>query len=1103
MQIRDINRLLLINVSSIACIAALAAPAQAQTALAGAENSAPMLYEQSAQSRPVMVEDAPSIVIRDDLTLDDPPPVGVFDNIVDVTGVGQMTTRPDQNTFGLGLCTGTLINPRTVIFAAHCVNDQAAESYGFATGGTAIAFGFSADNLPAVRRWVGLDGGAANQTDVDFNIYNVEQVWYDERSVPLGFLEADVALATLDTHADGVPTWTLLFSPLREETHGVINGYGARGLGPDGSNLGIDFRRRIAENMISSASSLDDRNNFLFGPDDPALPQTLYNTDFDSPDGEAVFDPENGRFDFDLYDGAALPREGTTAGGDSGSALVADELFDIPVITSVLSGGSRFFGSEDDPNPELTFQPFSSYGTQSFYQPLYLFWDQIVANNSYVYASSRTGTRNWMNPRHWVQDMDPSYGISVDGELVNALPGFEAQGVTGDTPKFGNVCFLDDCLDLSTLSVDFDEGTPNSVFIEGGPGSRNFVPNNVVADPSAGVRARYYEVTLAAAGATRLRDDVTIDRLNLEGAARLDIRRRGNLKVWGDYTQTGGWLDLRGTLTTGEAFLGAGLLTGTGLFDPTFLTSVNGSIAPGLDFGDTGKLTIAGDVILASGTLSIFDVGRSGNDKLAVLGDDDNPGIISLGGTAAVINAFGRNSARFGQTFEIITAEGGVENTFDDVVGRIGVLYPELIYGPDNVTARMRAIRFSDFFGSNGVSNPFSLAFGNALDGARRNSYNDLADVYGLIDVMEVGQLNATFQSLSATQAGRTTTLDQQQGYAMRSLVSDRLSLLSAKQGVKGKIRIIGAPGVLNNRHLTNSTASQMSFAGNYQSSDWNAVALPENMSGFMSAGYNQSALAFSGNGTEDQQGSWHIAMGLEFALDDRTNFGTAFGYADGAQQVGGSLANVETNQASVYGSYDLGRSFYLGGQASIGYSRIDSTSRLSAGLSQNNLNTNSLTFATEIEAGYNIDMDGLTLTPRASIGYSSYAVSGFRDGAGDLALAVDDISRSGVDAKVGLKLSGSSKLGFASGWSFHPEMKVDYVNRLSGNDTNFLVRFLDAENVALALPIGLQDSSYGEVKGGFQFTNGPLSIGGALESRIGQQIYRDDRAVVNMSVRF
>lgn len=1083
MSFRSIHRTLFVTVSSATCIAGLSATAQAQTG-------------------PTMVEDAPAIVIRDDLTLDDPPPVGVFDNLVDVTGVGQMTVRPDQATTSLGLCTGTLINPRTVLFAAHCVNDQAANSYGFASGGTAIAFGFSANNLPAVRRWVGLDGGTANQTDVDFNIYNVEQVWYDERSLPTGFLEADVALATLDTHASGVPTWTMLFSPLTAETHGIINGYGARGLGPDGSNLGIDFRRRIAENMISSASSLNDRNNFLFGPDEYGLPQTLYNTDFDSPAGQDAFDSNNGAFDFDLYDGAALPREGTTAGGDSGSALVADELFDTPVVTAVLSGGSRFFGN--DPSDPLTFQPFSSYGTQSFYQPLYLFWDEIVANNSYVYASSRAGKRDWMNPDHWVQDMDPNYGISVDGELVNALPGFEAPGVTGDTPKFGTICFLDDCADLSGLSVALDEGAPNSVYIEGGPGTRDFVPDNVVADPSAGIRARYYEVTLAAHGTTKLRDDVTIDRLNLKGAARLNIRESGDLTVLADYTQTGGWLDLRGSLTTGEAFLGTGLLTGDGFFDPTFLTSVSGAIAPGSSFGRTGTLTIAGDVILASGTVSIFDVGRYGNDKLAVLGDADNSGIISLGGTAAVINAFGRRSARYGQTFEIITADGGVENTFDNVVGRIGVLYPELTYGPNNVTARMRVIRFSDFFRGHGVRNPFSRAFGHALDKARGRSYTDLADVYGLIDVMEVGELNSTFQNLSAAQAGRITTLDEKQGAAMRTLVSDRLSLLGSGPGVAGKIRIIGAPEVFDGRRqMTGSAASQISFAKNYQSSNWNAVTLPENMSGFMSAGYNRSSLAFSDDNSGTEQGSWHIAMGLEFGLDDRTTFGTAFGYANGLQQVGGSVANVETNQASVYGNYRFGGNFYIGGQATMSYSQMDSNSRVASALSTSNLNTSSLAFASEVEAGYNFDVDGLMLTPRVSLGYSSYDVEGFRDSSGSLALAVDEISRSGLEAKVGLKMSGSSKLGFASGWSFQPQMKFDYVNRVSGNDTNFRVRFLDAANVPLLLPIGLQDASYGEIKGGFSFTNGDLSIGAAVETRLGQQLYRDDRAMMNVGLRF
>ncbi|MEW4466664.1 autotransporter domain-containing protein [Parasphingorhabdus sp. JC815] len=1086
------NRSLLITVSSTACLAGLALPAHAQLSPSVSDNHVAMAADDISQ-----------IVVRDDITLNDPPPGGALDNLVDVTGIGQMATRPDQNSFGIGLCTGSLINPRTVIFAAHCVNDQPASSYGFDSGGTAISFGFGADNLPGVRRWVGLDGGTANATDVGFNIYNVEQVWYDERSLPTGFLEGDVALATLDTHAGDIPTWTMHFSPLTEETHAIINGYGSRGLGSDGANLGIDFRRRIAENMISSLSSLNDRNNFLFGPDDYGLPQNLYNLDFDSPDGEAVFDPNNGRFDFDLYDGGALPREGTTAGGDSGGPLIADEAFDTPVVVAVLSGGSRFFGTPNDPEPDKTFQPFSSYGTQSFYQPLFLFWDEIVANNSYVYASALAGNGDWTDPGHWIQDMDPNYSISVDGELVNALPGFEAPGVTGETPKFGNICFLTDCMDISTEGTPLVEGDPNSIFVEGGPGSTNFVPNNVVADPANGVRARYYEVTLNKPGKTKLKDDVTIDRLNVEGFSWLQIKNNGSLKVWGDYTQTGGWVDVKGSLTTGEAFLGSGLLTGSGLFDPTYLTSVRGIIAPG-GVARSGELTIAGDVILSSLSLTYFDVSRRRNDSLSVIADDDNDGIISLGGTAAVINAFGRNSARYGQSFVIITAEGGVENSFDHVIGRIGVLYPELQYEPNSVIANMRAIRFSDFFGSNGVGNPFSLAFGRALDGLRGRHYSDLSNVFGLVDVMEVGELNATFQSLSASQAGRTTTLDEKQSASMRTLVSDRLSLLGSRHGGAGTISIIGAPEVFDSRRqLTGSTASQLSFAKNYQSSSWNAVVLPENMSGFMSAGYDRSSLAFSDNNSGAEQGSWHIAMGLEFGLDDSTTLGSAFGYADGVQQVGGSIAKVKTNQASIYGNYRVDGNFYIGGQASLSHSRIDSNSRVSGGLSLGSLNTTSLSFASEVEAGYNINLDGLMLTPRASIGYSSYTVDGFRDNIGSLAMAVDEINRSGFDARVGLKISGSKQLGFISDWTFQPQMNLDYVNRLSGNDTNFLVRFLDAENLPFALPIGLQDASYGEVKGGFNLSNGPLSFGAAVETRLGQQIYRDDRAMVNMAVRF
>lgn len=1071
-------RFLLVTVSTVSCFSALSPAALAQT-------------------RPTAAEDQPGIVVRSDISLANSPPTGAFDNLVNVTGVGQIVVRPDQTTIIIGLCTGTLINPRTVIFAAHCVNDQAADSYGFAAGGTAISVGFSANNLPGLLRWIGRNGGIANQTDVGTNIYNVEQVWYDERSIPNGFLEADVALATLDTHADGVPTWTLLFSPLTEETHGIVNGYGSRGQGANGADLGIDFRRRIAENMISTLSSLNDRNNWLFGPDDYGLPQSLYQLDFDNPAGQDAlnFDPAAGpiSYDFDLYDGDALPREGTTAGGDSGGPLIADQAFDRPVVVGVLSGGSRFFGA----------QPFSSYGTSSFYQPLFMFWDQIVANNSYAYVTARAGDKNWLNPNHWVQTMDPNYAVAVDGNLVNALPGFEAPGISGDTPKFGNVCFLDDCYDLSADGVALDEGTPDSILIPGGPGSRFFVPNNVVANPARGIRARYYEVTLNALGRTTLASDITIDRLNIAGLATLDIHRSGALKVWGDYTQTGGWLNVEGSLTTGEAFLGNGLLTGAGRFDPTYLTSVRGIIAPGSIDG-TGTLTIAGDVILSSASLSYFDVNRKGSDTLAVVADSKNAGIISLGGTAAVINALGSNSARFGQSFNIVTAQGGVQNQFDDVVGRIGVLYPELEYRPNSVVATMRAIRFSDFFGGSGVSNPFSLAFAGALDGLRTTSFSDLSNVYSIIDVQEAAELDRTFQGLSASIAGRATILDQKQASRFRNLVVDRLSMLGTQQAAGGTLRILGNRNIFGSGSaLTDSAASQISFTQNYQTSTWGAVTLPENVSGFMSAGFVRSSLAGVANDGRTNEGSWHIASGMEFALNDRTTFATAFGHSNGEQSFSGGRADVQTNQGAVYGSYRLGGGFYVGGQASFAHSRIESNSLDQGRGTYGGVETSALGLNSEIEAGRNFDFGGIQLTPRASLGYSTYDVSGFRNAVGDLALAVDNISRSGFEAKAGLKITGSTRLGKSSGWSLQPELKADYVKRLSGNDTNLQVRFLTADAISLNLPIALQDASYGELKGGFKLTNGAVEFGAVVETRLGGQLYRDDRAAVNMAIRF
>ena len=1039
--------------------------------------------------RPSWSEESPGIIIRNDLSPNLPPPAGVLDS--GVNGVGQMLVRHNPATVGLGRCTGSLINPRTVIFAAHCVNIRAAAAYGpngTASGlqpnGTPLAFAFEADTLPAVLQWLGLNGGVAGATNLVRSLYNVEQVWYDPRSLTTPFSDrfivADVAMATLDTPAFGIPTWAMLFSPLDGPTHAIITGYGLRGNENDpAGGLAIDWRRRAAENMISVLGSLDDRDRALFGSGSP-LVNNLYMNSFTDPN--PAYNPALGKFDFGIFGDTALPREGTIARGDSGGPLIADQRYDRPVVVGVLSGLSTFFDAQE----------WHNYGTHSFYQPLHLYWDLIVANNPYVYATTKGGDGAWESADHWVQMMDPNYMIDVGGKLVNDLPDTPAQGISAGGAKFGKICFLTRC---STLNGQEAEGSGTPILIAGGPGSLNFVPNNVIANPKAGVSSRYYDVTLAAAGNTTLSSAVTIDRMTLNGLTKLTVNRGGALNVLGGFNQMEGWTQTDGLVRSGGDMLFArGLLSGSGTLRAPFVTVVGAIVAPG--GGDKiGTLTVEGNMIMASASSLFIDAGRAGADKLAVTG------ALALNGGSIVFNKAPGAAPRHGQSFTIATAGAGIDGTFGTVYSFQGVLRPELAYNVNDIVATLRAGSLVQIITG---ATPTELAFAKALDTLREGSYNSLAGLYGAIDLMNSAQLASTLGALAPSMVSETNSLQERQSRVMLGAVTDRLSQLGT--GSTGTMSVIGSPNALLLAGTANAGHAAYSPSGLSHGlvPNKSIAGLPTGMTGFVSGGYSANNSVVGGNKTGGQR-STHASMGMEMEVADGLALGTAVGYASGFSALGrAGQTDSKLSQMVAYGSYQIGRGAYVAGLAASERGHADLRRSANTGEAAFDLHSapKSQRYSAMAETGVNIAVGrDFTLTPRASLSYASLHLNGFSETGGELALQLDDLKVQRFESRLGFKVGGATKL--AGGWAFTPRFQADLVSNLGGSDQGMRVRFADAPDHSFVLPMAGGAGSWAEVKGGLSLNRGNLSFGADVESTLGRRGYKDDRAVVGFALRF
>ncbi|WP_323760911.1 autotransporter domain-containing protein [Maricaulis sp.] len=1042
-------------------------------------------------------EDEPTLVPIDSVTPED-----LVDSATDVTGIG-MFFRSDGF-----VCSGTLINPRTVLFAAHCVNDRAASDYGDA--GIAAAWSFGTDALPGFIDWINNSYG----TNADLSVFNVAQILYNPESLArpdgFGFLEGDVALSVLDTPAGNIPTWALLFSALPAPTsytqatgsgyHVNLVGYGRTGDGTTGASIGIDWRRRAAENYIGALASIDERNIFLFGNAFGDLPQNLYHIDFDDP-------TRTNPFDFDLFRGDAAPNEGATAGGDSGGPLILDAAgnagVDEDLVIGVLSGGSRFFGP----------QVFSSYGTNGFYQPLYLFWDWIVENNPYRYVSTSGADGDWEDPNHWITMLDPAFRvIDSNGDIVNGLPTDPGEGINDTSDPWGELCFApsDQCVtletgvlspysssgaadgsaasadgtsnSLGTVTLDGEtlptrlpvsEGNPEYAVAEGAgsdaepgpasalppatldnglPGATGFVADNINATSTS--IGRYFDVTLSE-GTTRLSSTVEIDRLTLAGSqAGLNIAASGDLTSLIEIMHQSGTMNVDGTLTSwGDYLLMSGMLTGSGTINTPYLTNIMGLIAPG-GVGQTGNLTVNGNVVLASASGLAIDVSPTANDQFTV------SGTISLGGML-LINPTDGYTPRFGDTRTFINA-GAIADGFTNIHDLPGALRPTVSHANGVVSFSIEA----DPIASQAVfSNFFQRNLANALDNGRAGSYGDLADIYGLIDLLEDGNLTAALDSFSPYETVMFDRSARAQvnalSAALRGEIGGRFTQAGAMSDVLASAEL-HANGMASSVHLSGAKSLFRQPAAESTSrsgAGWRA---------FGQIGLIQGdAGLIVGAGRFDIDGGFTL-MGIEGFSDSGWSGGAAIGLAqsdgDATSSVGYVATDVSTTQFSAFAGYQT-ETWSLAGYVSHSTLESDGQRRLATG-STSRLQQDGDATGGGLEVTYRGWTDQpLRIEPTASVEYTDFTFDGATSTGGPASLAVAGRSVSSLLARAGAT-------GSWNAFGVEPHVYIGAAQDLGDADGLYSASFTDAPTIAFSAPGGLTlDHMWFEAAIGFEKT--------------------------------